>query len=275
MTTASRSWLARIDGRAIRPTTMAAAAPTAWLSEVFASFQGEGSRAGQRHLFVRFAGCNIRCRWCDTPDSLVRVPDCVVDYPGGVREVRANPLAVGEVAGIVARCLDEDPSIAMVALTGGEPMVQAAFLAAWLGASPPRVPCLLETNALLAGGLADLVAMPALALVSADVKLPSNSGEPAFWDRHRAFLEACRGSAEVYVKVPVDADTDADEVRRAAALVAETLPGATLYLQPISDPASGRWTIDMAGLSGLAAAAATRVADTRVLPQVHKLVGVR
>ena len=28
----------------------------AWLSEVFASFQGEGSRAGQRHLFVRFAG---------------------------------------------------------------------------------------------------------------------------------------------------------------------------------------------------------------------------
>ncbi len=251
---------------------MAAGEPTAYLSEVFASFQGEGSRAGQRHLFVRFAGCNIRCAWCDTPDSLVKVPECSVDYPSGAREVLVNPLPLSRLAEIVARCIDEDPSIAMIAVTGGEPMVQGAFLAEWLAKTQPARPCLLETNALLTGSLAAV--LRGIAVVSADVKLPSNTGEAAFWDRHRAFLEACRGT-ELYVKMPVDAATDPAEVERAAALVAETAPGATLYVQPVSDPGSAEWRIGTARLGELAALASRSVPDTRVLPQIHKLVGVR
>lgn len=251
---------------------MAAASPSAYLSEVFASFQGEGSRAGQRHLFVRFAGCNIRCAWCDTPDSLVKVASCRVDYPSGESEVLVNPIALEKLAAVVARCVDEDPSIAMIALTGGEPMLQGAFLAAWLASSPPPRPCLLETNAMLTGSLAAVLS--GVSVVSADVKLPSNTGEAELWDRHRAFLEACRGT-ETYVKMPVDAQTDPQEVCRAAALVAETVPGAILYVQPVSDPADCSWRIDMKRLGELAALAARSVRDTRVLPQIHKLVGVR
>jgi organic radical activating enzyme len=251
---------------------MSPAAPGAWLSEIFASFQGEGSRAGQRHLFVRFAGCNIRCAWCDTPDSLVKVPECRVDYPSGASEVLANPIPLARLAEVVERCIEEDPSIAMIAVTGGEPMVQGSFLAEWLTGQPPSRPCLLETNALLTGSLAAV--LRGITVVSADVKLPSNTGEPAFWDRHRAFLEACRGT-ELYVKMPVDAETDAAEVRRAAELVAETCPGAILYVQPVSDPDTARWRIDGSRLGELAALAARSVPDTRVLPQIHKLVGVR
>jgi 7-carboxy-7-deazaguanine synthase len=251
---------------------MAAGEPSAYLSEIFASFQGEGSRAGQRHLFVRFAGCNIRCAWCDTPDSLVKVPECRVDYPSGGTEVIANPLPLSRLAAIVARCLDEDPSIAMIAVTGGEPMVQGSFVAEWLAKAAPARPCLLETNALLTNALASV--LRGIAVVSADVKLPSNTGEPEFWDRHRAFLEACRGT-ELYVKMPVDAATDPAEVTRAAALVAETSPGAILYVQPVSDPDTAEWRIDTERLGTLAALAARSVPDTRVLPQIHKLVGVR
>jgi 7-carboxy-7-deazaguanine synthase len=251
---------------------MAAGEPSAYLSEVFASFQGEGSRAGQRHLFVRFAGCNIRCAWCDTPDSLVKVAECSVDYPSGAAEVLGNPIPLSRLAQVVARCLDEDPSIAMIAVTGGEPMVQGAFLAEWLAKAPPARPCLLETNALLTNALAGV--LRGIAVVSADVKLPSNSGEPAFWEKHRAFLEACRGT-ELYVKMPVDAATDPADVARAAELVAETAPGAILYVQPVSDPETAAWRIDTARLGELAALAARRVPDTRVLPQIHKLVGVR
>jgi organic radical activating enzyme len=251
---------------------MATASPTAYVSEIFASFQGEGSRAGQRHLFVRFAGCNIRCVWCDTPDSLVKVPTCRVDYPSGHSEVLTNPIALGQLAAIVARCLREDPSLAMIAITGGEPMVQGVFLASWLAASPPALPCLLETNAMLTASLAAV--LPGISVVSADVKLPSNTGEVELWDRHRAFLEACRGT-EVYVKMPVDADTDPGEVTRAATLVAEAAPGAILFVQPVSDPVTNRWRIDMQKLGELAALASVAVRDTRVLPQIHKLVGVR
>lgn len=251
---------------------MAAASPSAYLSEIFASFQGEGSRAGQRHLFVRFAGCNIRCRWCDTPDSLVKVASCRVDYPGGGSDVLANPVSVEQLASILARALEEDPSIAMIAITGGEPMVQSVFLAEWLRRVPPARPCLLETNAMFASALPEV--LPGISIVSADVKLPSNTGEPALWDRHREFLQAC-GQTETYVKMPVDAGTDPSEVIRAATLVAEAAPGAILYVQPVSDPQTNAWTIGVGRLAELAALAATHVADTRVLPQIHKLVGVR
>jgi 7-carboxy-7-deazaguanine synthase len=251
---------------------MSAASPTAYVSEIFASFQGEGSRAGQRHLFVRLAGCNIRCRWCDTPDSLVKVASCRIDFPCGASEVRQNPLPVQDLARVVARFVDEDPSIAMIAITGGEPMVQAGFLASWLADAPPPRPCLLETNATLPANLGSV--LPGIAVVSADVKLPSNTGETDFWEKHRAFLEACRGT-EVYVKMPVDAATDAAEVTRAAELVADAAPGAILYVQPLSDPGSDRWDIGLERLGELAALAAARVPDTRVLPQIHKLVGLR
>ncbi|HYB99705.1 MAG TPA: 7-carboxy-7-deazaguanine synthase QueE [Candidatus Limnocylindrales bacterium] len=251
---------------------MSAAADKAYLSEIFASFQGEGSRVGQRHLFVRFAGCNIRCRWCDTPASLVRTPACSVDYPGGEHTQLDNPVSWKDLAAIIDRCCKEDPTIAMIAITGGEPMVQSAFLSHWLSCAPPPVPCLLETNAMLVHGLSSV--LPRIALVSADVKLPSNSGEGELWDRHRAFLEGCRGT-ELYVKMPVDAATDAAEVERAARLVAECAPEATLFVQPITAPDTPQWQIDSARLAELAAVAATVVADTRVLPQMHKLVGVR
>lgn len=251
---------------------MSGASPVAYLSEIFASWQGEGARVGQRHLFVRFAGCNIRCRWCDTPDSLDRVRFCRVDYPDGRSETFSNPLALPTLAAIVEECCRLDSTIAMVAITGGEPMVQGAFLARWLSQAPPPVGCLLETNALVTHGLAAV--LPGIEVVSADVKLPSNTGEADPWERHRAFLELCR-DAEVYVKMPVDQDTVTEEVARAAKLIANTAPGATLFVQPITDADGPRWCIDQQRLAGLAAVASMHVPDTRVLPQIHKLVGIR
>ena len=37
------------------------------IAELFESIQGEGERAGERSVFVRTSGCNLRCSWCDTP----------------------------------------------------------------------------------------------------------------------------------------------------------------------------------------------------------------
>lgn len=38
------------------------------VSEVFGpTFQGEGPSTGQRAAFLRLAGCNLACTWCDTP----------------------------------------------------------------------------------------------------------------------------------------------------------------------------------------------------------------
>jgi organic radical activating enzyme len=244
----------------------------AWLSEVFVSFQGEGARAGEKHLFVRFAGCNLRCRYCDTPDSLVKVSECDITWPDGTHEVRANPISATALADVVERFCALDGSIAMLALTGGEPMVQHAFLGAWLGAFPPPRPCLLETSAVVTAGL-DAV-LGHVALVSADLKLPSNSGERDLWDEHERFLSACRGK-DIYVKMPVDERTDPAEVRRGARLVRETVPHATLFVQPITSAVGAEWEATPQRLFELVACARSELPRSMFRPQLHKLTGMR
>src|SRR5262249_49613525 len=123
------------------------------VSELFVSFQGEGLHAGRRHLFVRFAGCPLRCRWCDTPESLVPVDTCRVLGPDGEHRT-PKPLAVATLAGEVARLVASAPPLHAVAVTGGEPLAQVEFLDTWLGAAPPGVPVLLETAGIYPARLA-------------------------------------------------------------------------------------------------------------------------
>ncbi|MBO5752417.1 MAG: radical SAM protein [Proteobacteria bacterium] len=94
--------------------------------EIFKSVQGESSFAGQPCIFVRLAGCNLRCRWCDTQYA----------YEGG------QNLLVEEVIDKI-----EQLNCNLVELTGGEPMCQsqlACQLMAWLLKKGKTV--LLETN---------------------------------------------------------------------------------------------------------------------------------
>ena len=77
------------------------------LSEIFYSIQGEGTWSGTPAVFVRLAGCNLACDFCDTDYSL--------KFFKSVPEVVA---AVREVGG-------ECP---MVILTGGEPLAQRETL---------------------------------------------------------------------------------------------------------------------------------------------------
>lgn len=71
------------------------------LVEIFESLQGEGRNTGRPCVFVRFAGCNLACEWCDT------------DIKGRFR-LSLDDL-VAEVKGYKAKS---------IILTGGEPTIQ-------------------------------------------------------------------------------------------------------------------------------------------------------
>lgn len=72
--------------------------------EIFASIQGESTRAGERTAFVRLAGCNLDCTWCDTPQGRA------AGFPMDLEDI------VGEALGFPGP---------QVCITGGEPLLQA------------------------------------------------------------------------------------------------------------------------------------------------------
>ena len=242
------------------------------VSELFVSFQGEGLHAGRRHLFVRFAGCPLRCRYCDTPDSLVPVETCRVLGPDGEHR-RSNPLDVDTLAAEVRALVTGAPPLHALAITGGEPLAQADFLVDWLEAAPPGLPVLLETAGILPARLARV--LPYVAIVSLDVKCPSTTGERARWDEHAGCLTAAVAAGrEVYVKMPVDAATPLEEVEEGARLVGAVGRGIALFLTPLTEPATARLTVDASALERFQAAASRYVDDVRILPQLHKVLGI-
>jgi 7-carboxy-7-deazaguanine synthase len=241
-----------------------------YVSEVFSSFQGEGIFAGRRHVFFRLAGCNLRCGYCDTPESLERTSSCVVYESDGSERSISNPLDVETAAALLEPFL-ADRGVHALAVTGGEPLVQSSFLAELLRSARPAVPILLETNGTYADRLAAV--LPYLDIVSMDIKLPSNSGEAPLWEEHRDFLRASRGKT-VYVKVPVDEDTRDDEVSAAATLVAEIDPSVVLFLQPILSP-QARMQVTPSRLARFYDLVSAHLRDVRVMPQAHRALGVR
>ena len=82
--------------------------------EVFTSIQGEGMWTGTPSVFVRVAGCNLRCVFgnsrCDTPYSSFELEKPIVDtVKGAVELVKAE--------------LEKNPMVTHLVLTGGEPML--------------------------------------------------------------------------------------------------------------------------------------------------------
>lgn len=241
-----------------------------YISELFVSFQGEGLHVGRRHLFIRFAGCNLRCRYCDTPDSLERVDVYRIQQSDGSNREGVNPVSVEELVQLADGLIREHGYVDGVAFTGGEPLLQSDFIARVVDDLRIPRPRLLETNGMLPEKLADV--LPAIDSVSMDIKIPSNSGEGDLWDEHARFLTVARG--KVYVKVLVDDTTRREEVRRAGRLVAEYAPETSVYLQPITSVDS-RVHVSAQTLSCLYSELRQWVADVRVLPQTHKMLGIR
>jgi 7-carboxy-7-deazaguanine synthase len=86
-----------------------------FITEIFKSIQGEGTRAGLPCIFVRLTGCNLRCTWCDTAYAFHGGKKMSVD------EVMAR---VDELAGRADGERASSAAVPLVELTGGEPLLQ-------------------------------------------------------------------------------------------------------------------------------------------------------
>jgi len=101
--------------------------PTVYrINEIFRSIQAEGANAGRSAVFVRFAGCNLDCRFCDTNHEPFK------------------EMTGAEVNSEIERLTNGDRTV-LIVFTGGEPTIQLKEDEILGGDHPKAV----ETNGIL------------------------------------------------------------------------------------------------------------------------------
>lgn len=191
-----------------------------FITEIFKSIQGEGTRAGLPCIFVRLTGCNLRCKWCDTAYAFHGGQKVTVDQV--VERVESlNQTTDGSAAGV-----------SLVELTGGEPLLQEEIypLAERLLAAGYTV--MIETS-----GERYIGRLPKKVIRIVDVKCP-DSGEPDTFDPRN--LEELSANDEV--KFVISSRRDYEFARefsrehRLSERVHEVL------FSPVHDDPNGKWT---------------------------------
>jgi len=206
------------------------------VAETFVSIQGESSYAGMPCFFIRLAGCNLHCGYCDTPAA--HMPGSPAGIPDLVKEAAAAAMPLVEI-------------------TGGEPLAQPGFrkLAESLCASP-GVRVLVETN-----GSMDISAIPADAVAIVDVKCP-DSGEGGSFDQSN--WPRLRTSDEI--KFVISGRSDYEWARGFLREHEKDPSGRTVFFSPVHG------VLDPADLAGWIIKDALAV---RLGIQLHKFLRVK
>ena len=218
------------------------------ITEIFSSIQGEGLYVGEEQVFVRFYGCNLGCVFCDENKKSI-----LLGY------------APGEV---IEKVINEKGKT--VSLTGGEPLMQVDFLKEILPALREKgLKIYLETNGTLKDELLEVLDL--VDTISMDLKLPSSTGLKAYWQEHSLFLKSA-AKKEVFVKAIVTTKTLLSDIEIAVSIVKAVDKNIPFIIQPVSYNGS----VERVGLLDTFFGSAKKsVSQVRIIPQVHKILGVK
>jgi len=135
------------------------------LTEIFYSIQGESTFAGLPCIFIRTAGCNLRCRYCDTTYS----------YEAG------HTFSVQQII----KEIKQYKPIKLVEITGGEPLLQDDVYRLFQKLHKNDYKILLETN-----GSVLLERVPRFVTMIVDVKTPGSGYEDSFVMKNLELIRA-------------------------------------------------------------------------------------
>jgi organic radical activating enzyme len=221
------------------------------ISEIFESIQGEGILVGTLQLFIRFCGCNLNCNYCDTPKE----SDFCKDHVSG--KVLKNPVE----SEYIQRLIDSSKTHS-VSFTGGEPMLHADFIKSLKKSKP----FYLETNMTLPESAKKLRFVD---FVAGDLKVREAGIERYEEVLERTFrcFRILRNTKKrlTFCKIVLPSKFNEDEVYNSAIQIKNYVK--CFVLQPVF----GSDTENIFKLQRRM----MEFSDTRVIPQVHKYLGVR
>lgn len=235
--------------------------------EVFSSIQGEGLYVGCRQVFVRLAGCNMNCIYCDTPNGQAKdMHFARIERTPGMRDFISvpNPISITDLNDFINHLMVQRHH--SVSFTGGEPLCQADGLVRLLKEN--KYTRYLETNGTLCNELK--LVLPYTDIISMDIKLPSIAGG-TFWKEHENFLHLA-SEQEVFVKIVIGGQVEERDFLKAIRLVESVDRSIPVILQPVT-PNSRCPGIDADDILLLQDKALGILDNVRVIPQTHKYLG--
>ncbi len=229
---------------------------TARVTEIFSSLQGEGPLMGERHLFIRFEACHMACAYCDESGK------------------KGHDMTLSRILLDIKRLEKSNGPHSCVCLTGGEPLLYAAFLKSLFPALK-KMKCrvLLETSGVLWKSFSKVAS--GCDIIAMDLKLPSVTRQRNFLNDHRKFLRLAR-ERETYIKIVVSPRLKLAEYLEHLKMVASVAPETTVFLQPLSRGGESKPGVAMMRkLVKLQRTGAKWIPRIRIGIQLHKILNVR
>jgi len=226
------------------------------IAEIFSSFQGEGLWIGRRQIFVRFAGCNLDCRYCDTPQS--RSSD------NGIL------MSVDEVLEKIEKLKTSD--LHSISFTGGEPSLYSEFIDKIIQKTNIKV--MIETNGTLPDSFQNI---SKIGCVSMDIKLSEHFKENYDDDIFEKELQSLKllieQNTNIYCKVVVLPSTDSDLLRKIAKRLSLEIKekNIPIVIQPAS-PVE-QWKNNTHKLFKFSEAIGEYM-EVLIIPQTHKFLNI-
>ncbi len=248
---------------------------TAPIYEVFCSVQGEGPLLGVCQVFIRFRGCDLTCRYCDTPAARAVCGPChVQQVPGSEEFTRCdNPLSVEALRGLVEELVTtRGETCHSISLTGGEPLLYPDFVAALserLHQAGHKV--YLETAGHLAQALNAVINN--IDWVAMDFKLPSTMVEPVPAVVFGEFLQVAQ-QTNCFVKIVLTDSVTTKELLEACRIITQVDRDTLVVLQPVT-PVGDCRPPDSATLLQWQQLCSELLDDVRIIPQCHRILQVK